>query len=130
MQWTDPCRCCRCRFKDQGNKRRYQRDEDKLFNQAVNALKTADELYPDNPKGSSGSGAGRHADSNFAAGGGGSIGRARQSLSKPLPRPPRSKRARSFAPNLTEIFLILSGQSRALRLPANPSSFNPLRATP
>lgn len=77
----------------------------------MKALKTADELYPDKPNGSSGSGAGRHADYNFAAGGGGSIGKARQSLSKPLPRPPRSKKARSFAPNLTEIFLILSGQS-------------------
>ncbi len=39
------------RFKDQGDKRQYQHDEDKLFNEAVSALKTADELYPDTPGG-------------------------------------------------------------------------------
>lgn len=94
-----------CRFKDQGDKKRYQRDEDKLFKQAVSALKTADELYPDKPRGSK-----KHSDSDFATGGGGAIGKARQKQqSKPLPRPPRSKK--SFSPNFTEIFLILSGIS-------------------
>lgn len=39
------------RFSDQGNKRRYQRDEDRLFKEAVSALKTADELYPDSSSG-------------------------------------------------------------------------------
>jgi len=36
-------------FKDQSDKRKYRRDEDKLFSQAVDALKTADKLYPDSP---------------------------------------------------------------------------------
>lgn len=39
------------RFSDQGNKRRYQRDEDRLFKEAVSALKTADQLYPDSSSG-------------------------------------------------------------------------------
>eukprot|EP00291_Cryptomonas_curvata_P000666 CAMPEP_0172181986 /NCGR_PEP_ID=MMETSP1050-20130122/18139_1 /TAXON_ID=233186 /ORGANISM="Cryptomonas curvata, Strain CCAP979/52" /LENGTH=235 /DNA_ID=CAMNT_0012855363 /DNA_START=191 /DNA_END=894 /DNA_ORIENTATION=- len=36
-------------FKDQKWKRAYRRDEDRLFKEAVTALKTADELYPDSP---------------------------------------------------------------------------------
>lgn len=36
-------------FKDQGDKTAYRRDEDRLFKQAVSALKTADQLYPDSP---------------------------------------------------------------------------------
>jgi len=56
-------------FKDQGNKRRYRHDEDKLFNQAVHALKVADQLYPDQPGDTSGSLRGlglSHPDASFA----------------------------------------------------------------
>mmetsp|Transcript_50537 Transcript_50537/g.118953 ORF Transcript_50537/g.118953 Transcript_50537/m.118953 type:complete len:269 (+) Transcript_50537:372-1178(+) len=56
-------------FKDQSNKRRYRKDEDKLFNQAVHALKVADKLYPDQPGDNSGSLSGlglNNADSSFA----------------------------------------------------------------
>mmetsp|Transcript_55698 Transcript_55698/g.113864 ORF Transcript_55698/g.113864 Transcript_55698/m.113864 type:complete len:276 (+) Transcript_55698:390-1217(+) len=111
-------------FKDQSDKRAYRRDEDKLFNQAVHALKTADQLYPDTPGDSTGSlsGLGLHTDSSFASD---DARRRRRSSSSSFtaPLPPQSGpgmvrasrrqqqriHAWYFGPSLTEVGLILIG---------------------
>uniref|UniRef100_A0A6U5VJQ8 Uncharacterized protein n=1 Tax=Guillardia theta TaxID=55529 RepID=A0A6U5VJQ8_GUITH len=102
-------------FKDQNSRRKYRRDEDKLFNQAVAALKTADKLYPDTPA-SGGSGGSSNPDSGFAHDEGRLTRRARRGTGQGRVRMYRGKtrmspglRAWYNGPNLTEAILILMG---------------------
>mmetsp|Transcript_18961 Transcript_18961/g.27905 ORF Transcript_18961/g.27905 Transcript_18961/m.27905 type:complete len:252 (+) Transcript_18961:38-793(+) len=111
-------------FSDQKDKKKYRSDEDKLFNQAVSALKTADRLYPDTPGGGKASAAndlaslGLNADGSFAhdegrrkrrrtsaVDGGSGAGRTTRR------RLPISAGLKSWysGPNLTETMLILLG---------------------
>uniref|UniRef100_A0A7S0DYX9 Uncharacterized protein n=1 Tax=Hanusia phi TaxID=3032 RepID=A0A7S0DYX9_9CRYP len=102
-------------FKDQNNRRKYRRDEDKLFNQAVSALKTADKLYPDTPA-SGGSGSSSNPDSGFAHDEGRLSRRGRRAGGQGRVHMYRGKsrmspglRAWYKGPNLTEAILILMG---------------------
>eukprot|EP00802_Teleaulax_amphioxeia_P013030 Tamp_13077.p1 GENE.Tamp_13077~~Tamp_13077.p1 ORF type:complete len:256 (-),score=42.36 Tamp_13077:983-1708(-) len=110
-------------FADQKNKKQYRRDEDRLFNQAVSALKTADRLYPDSPGGGKVTAAndlaslGLNPDGSFAhdegrrrrrrssSGGGG--GYSRSSSSKVRISP--GLKSWYAGPNLKETMLILIG---------------------